>query len=32
MRSRSGTIREVVSHHRLDKVAQIADAFAPDAV
>ena len=32
MRSRSGTIREVVSHHRLDKVARIADAFAPDAV
>ncbi|WP_134773943.1 class II fructose-bisphosphatase [Ornithinimicrobium flavum] len=32
MRSRSGTIREVVSHHRLDKVARIADAYAPDAV
>ena len=32
MRSRSGTIREITSHHRLDKVAAIADAHAPDAV
>ena len=32
MRSRSGTIREVTSHHRTDKVAKIADALAPDAV
>ncbi|WP_298890205.1 class II fructose-bisphosphatase [uncultured Serinicoccus sp.] len=32
MRSRSGTIREITSHHRLDKVAAIADALSPDAV
>ena len=32
MRSRSGTIREVTSHHRLDKVAKISDALAPDAM
>lgn len=32
MRSRSGTIREVTSHHRLDKVATIADALAPESV
>ena len=31
MRSRSGTIREITSHHRLDKVAKIADALSPDA-
>ncbi|WP_130014315.1 class II fructose-bisphosphatase [Serinicoccus sediminis] len=32
MRSRSGTIREITSHHRLDKVAAIADALSPDAL
>ncbi|WP_151526053.1 class II fructose-bisphosphatase [Serinicoccus kebangsaanensis] len=32
MRSRSGTIREITSHHRLDKVAAISDSLAPDAV
>ncbi|WP_010148030.1 class II fructose-bisphosphatase [Serinicoccus profundi] len=32
MRSRSGTIREITSHHRLDKVASIADALSPDAL
>ncbi|HSP59620.1 MAG TPA: class II fructose-bisphosphatase [Ornithinimicrobium sp.] len=31
MRSRSGTIREITSHHRLDKVAQIADSLSPEA-
>ncbi|MGD8148659.1 class II fructose-bisphosphatase [Ornithinimicrobium sp. Y1694] len=31
MRSKSGTIREITSHHRLDKVAEIADALSPDA-
>ncbi len=31
MRSKSGTIREIISHHRLDKVARIADALSPDA-
>jgi fructose-1,6-bisphosphatase II len=31
MRSKSGTIREIISHHRLDKVAEISDAFSPDA-
>lgn len=31
MRSRSGTIREITSHHRLDKVASISDALAPEA-
>ncbi|GAA5158776.1 class II fructose-bisphosphatase [Ornithinimicrobium tianjinense] len=30
MRSKSGTIREIIAHHRLDKVAQIADAWAPE--
>ncbi|MDO5739058.1 MAG: class II fructose-bisphosphatase [Ornithinimicrobium sp.] len=30
MRSKSGTIREITSHHRLDKVAQIADALSPE--
>lgn len=30
MRSKSGTIREIISHHRLDKVARIADALSPD--
>lgn len=29
MRSKSGTIRVIESHHRIDKVAAIADAFAP---
>lgn len=29
MRSKSGTIRVIESHHRLDKVASIADAYAP---
>ncbi|MGI8947944.1 MAG: class II fructose-bisphosphatase [Ornithinimicrobium sp.] len=31
MRSKSGTIRIIESHHRLDKVAAIADEFAPHA-
>jgi fructose-1,6-bisphosphatase II len=31
MRSKSGTIREIISHHRLDKVARIADSLSPDA-
>ncbi|MFK5584607.1 MULTISPECIES: class II fructose-bisphosphatase [unclassified Serinicoccus] len=31
MRSRSGTIREITSHHRLDKVAAIADALSPES-
>ncbi|GGK65993.1 class II fructose-bisphosphatase [Ornithinimicrobium pekingense] len=30
MRSKSGTIREIISHHRLDKVARIADSLSPD--
>lgn len=29
MRSKSGTIRYIESHHRLDKVARISDAYAP---
>ncbi len=31
MRSKSGTIREIISHHRLDKVARIADSLSPDS-
>jgi fructose-1,6-bisphosphatase II len=31
MRSKSGTIRYIESHHRLDKVAAIADEHAPHA-
>ena len=31
MRSKSGTIREINSEHRLDKVAAIADSLAPDS-
>jgi fructose-1,6-bisphosphatase II len=30
MRSKSGTIREIISHHRLDKVARIADSLSPE--